>query len=158
MGIPPIGICSAVCGGGLCGADIPTLTAAIAPLNNAVLYDGSKGVIALNADGTAQTIHPVDQEVIFDLTNALGTVPNDAGRGLDIQAIKDAEDARKLTTAIDRVNVCLATSIANGDIEVLDVELEDNPPAGAIGLAVTYENLRLPKSSPLRQTPPTVRI
>jgi len=158
MGIPPTGICSAPCGAGLCGADIPGLSAPIAPLNNAVFYDGRTHTIVLNADGTAQTLHPVDQEVIFDLSNELGSVPNDPGRGLDVQAIKDADDARKLLTAQDRVNLCLAGPLSRGDIDILDVSLQDNPPAGSLGLSVTYENLRLPKSAPQRQNPPTVHI
>lgn len=159
MGIPPIGMCSAPCGAGLCGADIPSLSAAIAPMKNAAAYTvafGNSRIIPLNADGTAQELHPVDQEVIFDLSNQLGTIAADPTRGLDIQAIRDAEDARKPQTAIDRVNVCLAVPIANGDVEILDVSLQSNPPLGQIGLSVTYRNLRLHAQA--APTPPTIRL
>lgn len=161
MGIPPIGMCSAVCGGGLCGADIPVPSAAVLPVDNAEYYDAPTRTVPLNADGTVQTMHPVDQEAIFNLTNPLGSVPNDPTRGLDWDAILSAPEAKRLQTAKDRVNVCLATLIANGDVSVEDVSLS-NAPNGttlvgavyvqALGLIVTYKNLRLP-----RQTTPTAQ-
>lgn len=151
MGIPPIGMCSAPCGAGLCGADIPSLSAAIVPMQNAASYvvvSGTRRIIPLNADGTVQELHPVDQEVILDLANELGSLANDPGRGLDIQAIKDADDARKLQTAIDRVNVCLSGPLSRGDIEIRDVSLQSDPPSGSLGLSIEYVNLRLAKSTP----------
>ncbi|HEY1956688.1 MAG TPA: hypothetical protein VGH28_13805 [Polyangiaceae bacterium] len=148
MAIPPIGAGSAVAGGGYAGADIPGLSPVVAPISNPEFYVPLARATALNADGSIQTLHPVDQEVIFDLSNKLGSVPNDPTRGLDTDAIRRAPDSRKLLTAQDRVNVCLAKSIANGDITVDDVSLQANPPPGRLGISITYTNLRTKKTAP----------
>ena len=159
MSVPPIGMTSAVCGGGLCGSDIPGLSAAIAPMSNAAWYDGASRTILLNPDGTAQELHPVDQEVVFDLSNKLGSIASDPTRGLDTDAIRHAQDSAKLSTAQDRVNLCLAASLARGDIEIVGVQVEDPPVAGRLGISVTYKNLRLAASSKSAAQPaPTVHI
>lgn len=161
MAIPPIGAGSSVAAGGLAGCDIPGLSPTTAVMQNAALYTvvGISRQIALNPDGTAQQVHPVDQEVVFDLTNELGSIPGDPTRGLDWESIRIAPESRKLQTAQDRVNVCLATPLANGDIEIESVVLEDNPPAGQLGLAVTYLNLRVAQNQTSTPQPsPTVRI
>lgn len=154
MGIPPIGLGSVVCGGGLCGADVPTLSAVVAPITNPEYYVPLARSTALNADGSVQTLHPVDQEVIFNLSNKLGSVPNDPTRGLDIDAIRRATDANKLRTAEDRVNVALRTLLAAGDIEVVSVAVTDSPaPPWNLGISVTYRNLRLAAPTSQAQTP-----
>ncbi len=148
MAIPPIGMCSAVCGGGLCGADIPVPSTPVAPIDNPEFYVPLSRATALNADGSIQTLHPVDQEVIFNLSNKLGSIPNDSTRGLDVDAIRRAPDNRKLQTAEDRVALALSALVANGDVAILDVSLEDPAPAGTLGLTVNYRNLRLPTGTP----------
>lgn len=159
MAIPPIGMCSAVCGGGLCGADVPGLSPVVAPLDNPEFYVPLNRSTALNADGSVQTLHPVDQEVIFNLSNKLGTVPNDPTRGLDIDAIRRATDANKQRTAEDKVSLALATLISNGDVEVIGVSAESDPvPPWQLGISVTYRNLRLVANAAQSQTPPTVKL
>lgn len=148
-GIPPIGAGSAVAGGGYAGADIPVPSSPVAAIQNAAFYDPGTRTIPLNADGSAQEVHPVDQTVIFLLSNPLGSIPGAPTAGLDWDAILSAPDAKKLQTAKDRVNVCLATSIANGDVSVESVTLTDTAQNGALfvqalGLNVFYKNLRLP--------------
>lgn len=148
-GIPPIGAGSVVAGGGLAGADISVPSAAIAPMQNAAFFDPPTRTVLLNADGTAQEMDPVDQEVVFDLSTPLGAIPEDPTRGLDWDAILTATDARRLQVAKDAVNRCLAARIGAGDVSIEAVSLDDKPKDGAtfiqaIGLNVTYKNLRAP--------------
>lgn len=148
MGIPPIGAASSPAGAGYAGADIPSLSAVVAPIANPEFYVPLARSTALNADGSIQTIHPVDQTVIFNLSNKLGSVPNDPTRGLDLDAIRIATDNRKLQVAQDRVKRAIATSIASGDVKLVSVVLQDKPPPGYLGITITYVNLRIANATP----------
>jgi hypothetical protein len=112
----------------------------------ALLFDGATKAHPLDAQGRYQGIHPVDQRVALALLvrfGSVGSVPDQGARFREIAKVTRYTAAQ----AKDMVNLALARLLAAKDITVELVEVETNRLAGSIAIAVSYQNLRLPKQT-----------
>lgn len=128
------------------GVGIPVQTGAPPPRSPfaAPCYDLASRQVLQNADGSFQSIHPVDLKARLALGVLLGTISSAPTVGCDWSAPRQTSTAPKELE--NDVNVALASLIQNGDVKLVAVSIDQSVPGRTLRL-VDYLNLRLPGSA-----------
>lgn len=118
----------------------------------ALLLDVSTRRHVLQADGTFQSLHPVDAAVINALFIARGKLRLVPNMGVRFREIRSPHDPRAQFIAADMVREALADEIRAGLVTIVQVRVEARS-ANAMEIAVDYFNERLlPREQQTRTT------
>lgn len=139
------------------GHELPADAVVYVPIEQAPAYDPLTRSIPFDADGRAQTVHWVDQEVAFCLTVPLGAVPCIPDVGTDVAQLKTATADNVQTVVEDVVQKALQRLLNLKAVAVDAVTVLRRP--GSLAYQVQYRNLLVPVPSQTRKItiPPTVK-
>lgn len=134
------------------GADLPVTTAPPTPvLPRAERYDPQLGRVRYGTTGELVDEHPVDHFVAMQIGHELGSIPAAPGTGTRMRdALKGVPSQKRQAVAEDEVKRMLAVPIAQGDLELGAVTV-DQPRKGRV--TFEYKNLRAPeRPAPTKKT------
>lgn len=115
----------------------------------ATKYDPTARTFTQLTSGEIASMHPVDQAVLFAVTVEKGSIPSAPDTGIDLSAIRDANEDNAQTVVSESVRIALLDLIQNGSIEYIGAPI-DSFGDGRVTFFVDYANLKLP-GSPTRR-------
>jgi hypothetical protein len=144
-----------VCGAGDLGAlagldpQLPALVLPTPAYPTALAFDPSVRQYVQNADGTMESLDPVDAAVALALGIEFGKLPSAATFGQKLRTILNrVSPARQQNIATQEVLRVLGTLISNGDITLRSVTVQTAGSLGQTSVTVNYTNLRTARPNP----------
>lgn len=110
----------------------------------ALHFDASSKTLLLSGAAYAD-LHPVDSQMAIGLLFAQGSFLGDTTIGHTLRQVQLGQPAARLQRDVEsRVRTAnpIARLLANGDVEILSVQAEQNARVGRLSVLTHYRNLR----------------